>query len=325
MAPRVTQLRTVLTVTDLDAARTYYRDVLGLSEAEAISGPDGAQVVILDAGRATLELANLAQARYIADVETGGLPSSDVRLALEVHDATGATEHAAAQGVRLIAAPTRTPWDSLNSRLEGPQGIQVTLFQELGAETPGAEPTGAEPKVAAELAALVGSSSESLGGEPGLLLRTVGSATRHGATGQMPFTAVVVRDGVVIGTGVNTALAGVDPSGHGEVVAIRDAARRVGSADLRGAVVLSSCEPCAMCRLVADGAGVTEIVFAAPKESVPTQIDASPEVTARLVEAVTRELTLVVRQGPTDLAAAELSAPFAAYLATRDRSARRAR
>jgi hypothetical protein len=54
-----------------------------------------------------------------------------MRVALEVADARGATDAAVAAGAELVAAPTETPWRSLNARLEGPDGVALTLFQEL--------------------------------------------------------------------------------------------------------------------------------------------------------------------------------------------------
>jgi tRNA(Arg) A34 adenosine deaminase TadA len=141
-------------------------------------------------------------------------------------------------------------------------------------------------------------------GEAAALARAVDLAARNGAAGQLPFAALVVRDGTVIGAGVNTAMADRDPSAHGEVTAIRDAARRLGTLDLAGAVVYSSCEPCAICRLVAAASGIGEIVFAAPKESVPAWIDGDPATTARLIEAVTAVLPGIARRGHTDVDAA---------------------
>jgi tRNA(Arg) A34 adenosine deaminase TadA/uncharacterized glyoxalase superfamily protein PhnB len=287
---RVSQLRVVLIAEDFDGAVAYYRDTLGLAESAALAGPDGARVVILNAGRATLELANAAQARFIAGVETGGTPSTPVRLAFEVDDAAAATDALTGAGVRLIGPPVRTPWNSLNARLEGPAGVQVTVYQELGAGTSATD-------------------------EAGVLADTVDLARRRGAAGQLPFAAVVVRDGVVIGTGVNTVLSDPDPSAHGEVVAIRDAARRTGSADLAGVTVYSSCEPCAICRTVAAAAGVSEIVYAAGRELVPAGIDPAPETTARLIDAVTALLPGIARRGETGLSPAQLSAPFGSYLA----------
>jgi tRNA(Arg) A34 adenosine deaminase TadA len=148
--------------------------------------------------------------------------------------------------------------------------------------------------------------------EAGALAHAVELARVHGAAGQLPFAALVVRDGLVIGGGANTTRADHDPSGHGEVVAVRDAARRLRTADLTGAVVYSSCEPCAICRLVAAAAGIGEIVFAADKALVPATIDGFPATTGRLIDAVTAVLPGIARAGKTD---ADPAVPFQAYAA----------
>jgi catechol 2,3-dioxygenase-like lactoylglutathione lyase family enzyme len=127
--PVVRQLRVVVTATDYDEAIHFYRDVLGLPEEAAFSSPDG-RVVILDAGRATLELADPGHAAFIDEVEVGRRVAGHIRLAFEVDDTEAATATLAAAGARVIAAPARTPWQSLNSRLEGPAGLQLTLFAE---------------------------------------------------------------------------------------------------------------------------------------------------------------------------------------------------
>jgi catechol 2,3-dioxygenase-like lactoylglutathione lyase family enzyme len=127
----VSQLRLVVEVQDYEAAVHFYRDVLGLPQELAVSGPDGAQVTILSAGRATLELANPAQKRYIDEVEVGRQVAPRFRLALEVPNGEATTDRLVEGGARLIAPPTETPWRSLNSRLETPGDIQLTLFQEL--------------------------------------------------------------------------------------------------------------------------------------------------------------------------------------------------
>lgn len=62
-----------------------------------------------------------------------------------------------------------------------------------------------------------------------------------------PFGAVVVREGAVLATGVNQVTATNDPTAHAEVSAIRNACRALGTFDLRGTVLYSSCEPCPMC------------------------------------------------------------------------------
>lgn len=135
----VLQMRLVVEVDDLDAAVAFYRDALGLAQQAAFSGDGNAQVVIFDAGRATLELANHAQAELIDSVEVGARVSPKFRVAFEVADSADLTERLVASGATLIAAPRETPWRSLNSRLAGPGGIQLTLFEEL--EPPGLRAT----------------------------------------------------------------------------------------------------------------------------------------------------------------------------------------
>jgi predicted enzyme related to lactoylglutathione lyase len=129
----VRQLRLVVHAEDHDAALRFFRDVLGMPEQESYAGDGGARVAILDAGRATLELANPAQIDMIDEVEVGRRGVAPrLRVAFEVPDAVAATAAAEQAGATVVAPPTRTPWDSLNSRLEAPAGLQVTLFQELG-------------------------------------------------------------------------------------------------------------------------------------------------------------------------------------------------
>ena len=124
-------MRLVVEAEDYDEAVRFYRDVLGLREELALAGPDGARVTILDAGRATLELANPAQRRFIDEVEVGRQVAPRLRVAFEVLDGAAATDALVAAGAELVAPPTETPWRSRNSRLEAPAGLQITLFQEL--------------------------------------------------------------------------------------------------------------------------------------------------------------------------------------------------
>lgn len=127
----VRQLRLVVEAEDFGEAVSFYRDVLGLPEQAAFAGEGDAQVVILDAGRATLEIANPAQKRMIDDVEVGRQVAGRIRVAFEVDDTVARTVEATAAGATELAPPTRTPWNSLNSRLEAPAELQITLFQEL--------------------------------------------------------------------------------------------------------------------------------------------------------------------------------------------------
>lgn len=129
--PTVSELRLVVTAADYDAALRFYRDVLGLPEHAAFTSGDGGRVAILDAGRATIELADPAHAAYVDRVEVGHRGAGHIRVAFGVDDSTAATETLAAAGAKVIAAPTMTPWRSLNSRLEAPAGLQLTLFTDL--------------------------------------------------------------------------------------------------------------------------------------------------------------------------------------------------
>ena len=128
---RVLQMRLVVEADDYDEAVRFYRDVLGAGQELQVHGDGGEQVTILEVGRATLELSNPAQVAMIDRVEVGRPVSPRLRVAFEVADAAGVTQDLVDAGAELVAPPTRTPWHSLNSRLQGPAGLQVTLFQEL--------------------------------------------------------------------------------------------------------------------------------------------------------------------------------------------------
>ena len=127
----VRQMRLVVEAEDYDEALAFFRDVLGMPEELAVSGGDGAHVTILDAGRATLELANPAQKRMIDEVEVGREVAPKMRVAFEVGDTRGVTDELVAAGATQVAPPTETPWRSLNARLDTPGGLHVTIFQEL--------------------------------------------------------------------------------------------------------------------------------------------------------------------------------------------------
>ncbi len=92
------------------------------------------------------------------------------------------------------------------------------------------------------------------------------------AEGQTPFGAVVLdRAGRLVGRGHNRARAERDPAAHGEVVAIRNAWRRVGAwQKLTGGTLYTSCEPCVMCSFVIAQVGFSRVVFAARGADVPT-------------------------------------------------------
>lgn len=128
--PAVTELRLVVTTDDHEGALHFYRDALGLPELESYTH-DGGHVTILDAGRATLEVNDPVYATYIDEVEVGRRVAGRIRVAFGVHDSGEVTDRLVGAGATLIASPTHTPWNSVNSRLEAPAGLQLTLFTDL--------------------------------------------------------------------------------------------------------------------------------------------------------------------------------------------------
>ncbi|MFH1998772.1 MAG: nucleoside deaminase [Planctomycetota bacterium] len=87
---------------------------------------------------------------------------------------------------------------------------------------------------------------------------------REGAKqGNTPFGACIVKGGKVISCGHNQVWADTDITAHAEVVTIRDACRRLGTVDLSGTVLYSTCEPCPMCFSAIHWANISKIIFGA--------------------------------------------------------------
>ena len=80
-----------------------------------------------------------------------------------------------------------------------------------------------------------------------------------------PFGAVIVRDGKLIAKGANRVVLNNDPTAHAEVVAIRNACQALGTFDLSGCTVYTSCEPCPMCLSALYWAGIERICYANTK------------------------------------------------------------
>jgi guanine deaminase len=99
---------------------------------------------------------------------------------------------------------------------------------------------------------------------PEFLRRAIALATENVTSGAGgPFAAVIVRDGRIVGEGVNTVTAGNDPTAHGEVNAIRAAAKALGTFLLSGCELYTSCEPCPMCLAAAYWARLDAIYYGA--------------------------------------------------------------
>ncbi len=83
------------------------------------------------------------------------------------------------------------------------------------------------------------------------------------ASGDQPFGAVIVRYGAIVGYGPSRVIVDRDPDAHAERVALRDAQRRLGSADMSGAIMYSTSRPCAACESALAQANVERMVFGA--------------------------------------------------------------
>lgn len=80
-----------------------------------------------------------------------------------------------------------------------------------------------------------------------LMLEAIRLSEENVNNGGGPFGAVIARDGEIVATGVNRVTANNDPTAHAEVSAIRAACQKLGTFDLSGCEIFSSCEPCPMC------------------------------------------------------------------------------
>ncbi len=81
-----------------------------------------------------------------------------------------------------------------------------------------------------------------------------------------PFGACIVKDGIVIGKGRNMVLKQNDPTAHAEVTAIRDACSNIGTYDLSGCVLYTTCYPCPMCLSATIWANIKEVYYGNTKE-----------------------------------------------------------
>jgi guanine deaminase len=126
--------------------------------------------------------------------------------------------------------------------------------------------------------------------EGGFLQRAIELAVQNAAVGQLPFGAVVVRDGDILATGVNRELSDHDPTAHAEIDAVRNACRDLATRALPGAVLVSSCEPCALCHATATFAGIARVVYAAPKELAAAMLGGADDPAQQLLTDMQRAL-----------------------------------
>ena len=122
------ELRVAFTAREFERLVRFYCDGLGLEPAQLWPSDQG-RAVVLDMGRATLEIFDETQANTIDQIEVGRRLSGQIRFALKVPDLQAATERLLSNGAILVHPPVVTPWGDHNVRLQDPEGMQVTLFQ----------------------------------------------------------------------------------------------------------------------------------------------------------------------------------------------------
>jgi catechol 2,3-dioxygenase-like lactoylglutathione lyase family enzyme len=128
--PRVMELRVALTTEDYERLTRFYCEGLGLEPAE-IWTTEHDRALLIEMGKATLEIFDEAFANKVDEIEAGRRVSGRIRFALEVPDLQAAMERLLQNGAKLVHPPVVTPWGHHNVRLEDPDGLQVTLFQVL--------------------------------------------------------------------------------------------------------------------------------------------------------------------------------------------------
>ncbi len=126
--PPIFELRVAVTTPDYERLVKFYCLGLGIEPA-AVWNNDGGRALMLEMGKATLEIFDERQAEVIDGLEAGKRVSGQVRFALQVPDLKAAMGRMLANGATLVHEPVLTPWGDLNVRLQDPDGMQITLFQ----------------------------------------------------------------------------------------------------------------------------------------------------------------------------------------------------
>jgi methylmalonyl-CoA/ethylmalonyl-CoA epimerase len=125
---KVKELRIVLTVDNLDEIIKFYRDVAGLQTSKEWHDASG-NGIILEAGKASLELIDNKDAASIDEIEVGKRIAGPVRLALNIgENIEDVSERFITGGAIALAETKQAPWSKVK-RLQDPSGMQFTLFE----------------------------------------------------------------------------------------------------------------------------------------------------------------------------------------------------
>jgi methylmalonyl-CoA/ethylmalonyl-CoA epimerase len=124
----VMELRVALTTQAFEKLSAFYRAGLGL-EPSHVWPEDQGRALVLDLGRATLEVFDEKQAQTIDQIEVGRRVSGPVRFALHVPDLNAAVKRLQAHGATQVHGPVTAPWGDQTARFADPDGMQITLYQ----------------------------------------------------------------------------------------------------------------------------------------------------------------------------------------------------
>jgi methylmalonyl-CoA/ethylmalonyl-CoA epimerase len=124
----ILEMRVAITTSEYERLVNFYCKGLGIEPAAIWNNGQG-QALILNIGKATLQIFDEIQAETIDHLEAGRRVSGQIRFAFEVPDLKAAMERLIAHGASLVHPPIMTPWGDYNVRLQDPDGIQITLYQ----------------------------------------------------------------------------------------------------------------------------------------------------------------------------------------------------
>ena len=126
--PPVMELRVALTTQDFERLASFYRAGLGLEPSQVWPADQG-RALVLDMGRATLEVFDEKQAQTVDQTEVGKRVSGQIRFALRVADLDAAMKRLAAHGATVVHGPVVAPWGDKMARYQDPDGMQITVYQ----------------------------------------------------------------------------------------------------------------------------------------------------------------------------------------------------
>ena len=124
----VLELRVAFTTGDYERLVKFYCDGLGIEPAAVWNNGQG-QALMLEMGKATMEIFDEEQAVTLYKLEACQRVSGQIRFALQVPSLEAAMERLLAHGAKLVHPPIMTPWGDFNVHLQDPDGMQITLFQ----------------------------------------------------------------------------------------------------------------------------------------------------------------------------------------------------